>query len=169
MSGRWPLSQSEFAIAVGLATASLVGVLCAVAPPAHAQSLNEALTIAYQGSPPLNAQRASARATDENVPQALSQWRPTVTVTGQAGYTQTDVTVGNLTSRRRLHPDTETLTVTQPVYTGGRDGGADRPSRKPGAKCPGRNHCGRRDGSRHRRRLIYGRVARPGDPRAEHQ
>ena len=42
-------------------------------PSRHARG---ALVLAYQNNPTLNAQRASARATDEGVPQALSGYRP---------------------------------------------------------------------------------------------
>ena len=44
-----------------------------------------ALTQAYQNNPQLNAQRASVRATDETVPQALSGYRPRVSLTATAG------------------------------------------------------------------------------------
>src|SRR5439155_26065540 len=43
---------------------------------------------AYNNSPQLLAQRAALRATDEGVPQALSNWRPTVNFTGSAGYSR---------------------------------------------------------------------------------
>src|SRR5215217_3778210 len=55
-------------------------------------TLEGALVQAYQGNPQLNAQRASLRATDENVPQALSGYRPRVSATIQAGTQYTDVT-----------------------------------------------------------------------------
>jgi len=41
---------------------------------------------AYQNNPSLNAQRASLRATDENVPQALSGYRPKLSLTATGGY-----------------------------------------------------------------------------------
>ena len=47
-----------------------------------AQTLLEALSQAYKSNPALAAQRAKLRATDEDVAQALSNWRPTVTVNG---------------------------------------------------------------------------------------
>jgi outer membrane protein len=53
---------------------------------ASAQSLTEALAEAYRTNPQLLAQRALLRATDEMVPQALANWRPTVAFTGQTGY-----------------------------------------------------------------------------------
>jgi len=52
--------------------------------PALADTIEAALVRAYQNNPQLNAQRASVRATDENVPQALSGYRPKVTVTAGA-------------------------------------------------------------------------------------
>ena len=44
---------------------------------AQAQTLTDALAEAYNTNPQLLAQRALLRATDEQVPQALSFWRPT--------------------------------------------------------------------------------------------
>src|SRR5580704_14163555 len=59
--------------------------------PALADTIEAALVRAYQNNPQLNAQRASVRATDENVPQALSGYRPKVALTASAGYQYTDV------------------------------------------------------------------------------
>jgi outer membrane protein len=58
--------------------------------PVLADTIEAALVRAYQINPQLNAQRASVRATDENVPQALSGYRPKVAITGSAGYQYTD-------------------------------------------------------------------------------
>jgi len=54
----------------------------AAALPAAAQSMDETLSNAYTQSTQLGGARAQQRATDEQVPQALSNWRPTITVTG---------------------------------------------------------------------------------------
>ena len=59
---------------------------------AAADTLEWALVQAYQNNPSLNAQRAALRATDENVPQALSGYRPKVSVTAQGGYNYTNAT-----------------------------------------------------------------------------
>ena len=53
---------------------------------AAADTLEWALVQSYQNNPSLNAQRAQLRSIDENVPQALSGYRPKLTVTGNAGY-----------------------------------------------------------------------------------
>ena len=49
-------------------------------------TLAEALAATYANQPALQAERAKLRATDENVPQALAGWRPTVVLAGTAGY-----------------------------------------------------------------------------------
>ena len=49
------------------------------------QTLQEALATAYENNPTLNAQRARLRATDEQVPQALSGYRPTVRTFSEVG------------------------------------------------------------------------------------
>jgi len=63
---------------------------CAVvgggAVTARADTLEWALVQAYQNNPSLNAQRTALRATDENVPQALSGYRPKLSLTGSGGY-----------------------------------------------------------------------------------
>jgi Outer membrane efflux protein len=52
---------------------------------AAADTLEWALVQAYQNNPSLNAQRAALRATDENVPQALSGYRPKLSITANGG------------------------------------------------------------------------------------
>jgi len=70
---------SARAIAAGAAILALAMV------SASADTLKGALTQAYQNNPQLNSQRASVRATDETVPQALSGYRPRVSLTANAG------------------------------------------------------------------------------------
>ena len=68
---------------------TLGAITCATFPTAvvvaRAETLESALVQAYQNNPTLNSQRASVRATDEGVPQALSGYRPKVTVTASGG------------------------------------------------------------------------------------
>ena len=54
--------------------------------PGVPHTLAEALAATYANQPALQAERAKLRATDENVPQALAGWRPTVVMAGTAGY-----------------------------------------------------------------------------------
>lgn len=66
---------------------AVVAIACAATAGgrASADTLESALIQAYQNNPSLNSQRASLRATDEGVPQALSGYRPKVTVTATGG------------------------------------------------------------------------------------
>jgi outer membrane protein len=68
---------------LGTASAALAVGYCSVA---LAGTLEWALVQAYQDNPSLNAQRAALRAADENVPQALSGYRPKLSVTAAGGY-----------------------------------------------------------------------------------
>src|ERR1700760_1728462 len=95
--------------------------------PVLADSIEGALVRAYQNNPQLNAQRAQARVTDENVPQALSGYRPKVALTGSLGYQYTDTnsTLGgspNTIVRTEIHgtdpPRSVGLTVSQTLYNG---------------------------------------------------
>jgi outer membrane protein len=70
------------------ASAVALGVIsCAawMAAPAHADTLVSALVQAYRNNPSLNSQRAAVRAADENVPQALSGYRPKVSINATGG------------------------------------------------------------------------------------
>ena len=57
---------------------------------ARSDTLEWALVQAYQNNPSLNAQRAALRATDESVPQALSGYRPQLSVTAAGGFNYFD-------------------------------------------------------------------------------
>src|SRR5258708_18406308 len=84
--------------------------------PALADTIEAALVRAYQNNPQLNAQRAQVRFTDENVPQALSGYRPKVAITGSAGYqyTDTNTTSGGIPTaivRTEIHGATQPRSV----------------------------------------------------------
>lgn len=128
-----------------LRRALLVSAAMALPPSGSAwsQSLQEALAAAYANNPTLLAARAQLRATDEEVPRALSGWRPRVTVAAGAGYSDTTnrsqatVPIQRDFAGNVRNPDTAgqpfsafsesprntgslQATVTQPIYTGGR-------------------------------------------------
>jgi len=71
----------------GRGAASAVGLVVLLFAPglARADTLEMALVQAYLNNPTLNSQRASVRVTDENVPQALSGYRPKISVTATGG------------------------------------------------------------------------------------
>ena len=64
---------------------------------ASAESINTALSNAYQNNPTLNAQRAATRVADEAVPIAKSGLRPTITASANAGLSET--TFNGLTTK----------------------------------------------------------------------
>jgi outer membrane protein len=76
-------------LATGAAAAVLMMAFAGLTP-VLADTIEAALVRAYQNNPQLNAQRAQVRSTDENVPQALSGYRPKVAVTANGGYQYTD-------------------------------------------------------------------------------
>jgi outer membrane protein len=83
--------------------------------PTSAETIESALVKAYQNNPQLNAQRASVRATDENVPQALSGYKPRVAITGTAGEQFTDATAKTVGA---IPSPTGTGTKQAVTYTG---------------------------------------------------
>ncbi len=87
-----------------------------------AQTLDETLVKAYSHNPTLSAARARLRAVDEAVPQALSQWRPTIGLTGSAGVRRSDSTTTGPAAKvaEVTEPLTATLSITQNLYRGGR-------------------------------------------------
>ncbi|HYF09937.1 MAG TPA: TolC family protein, partial [Acetobacteraceae bacterium] len=113
------------AVAFALGVATLVA-----STPSRAQTLQEALAAAYNTNPTLLAARAQLRAVDENVPQALAGWRPTVVLSGAAGYAEAQSRVRAVSPTTRepfslytdIARDTLNLnaTITQPIYRGGR-------------------------------------------------
>jgi outer membrane protein len=95
--------------------------------PALAETIEAALVRAYQNNPQLNAQRALVRFTDENVPQALSGYRPKVALTASAGYQYQDTLTtsgGQPQSIQRTEthganpPRSAGMTITQTLYNG---------------------------------------------------
>jgi outer membrane protein len=118
--GRRPVRA--LGLAVGVLAAGLVGM----APRGvRAETLESALVLAYTNNPQLNSQRAIVRQTDETVPQALSGYRPKVTLTGNLGEQYLSATAkpnpqvpvyatisGNNT------PHGAAITATQTVYNG---------------------------------------------------
>jgi outer membrane protein len=92
-------------------------------PNSVPHTIEQALATVYMNQPVLQAARAQLRSIDENVPQALAGWKPTIVVAGSTGY-------GNGILRQYIAPAwqkaqtdrdiaTGQTTITQPLYTGG--------------------------------------------------
>lgn len=109
---RWQAGIFALALASGLGAAGF--------QPAVAQTLDEALASAYATNPTLHAARAALRAVNEGIPQALSNWRPSVTITGSAGKQRIRNESTLSTTQQNTTPADGTLRLTQPLYRGGR-------------------------------------------------
>ena len=110
---------------VKLFTGAAVSVLVlalAGPTPALADTIEAALVRAYQNNPQLNAQRAQVRSTDENVPQALSGYRPKVALTASTGYQYQDIQQvqrgPGIHEPNPLQPNAASLTINQTLYNG---------------------------------------------------
>lgn len=108
------------ALALTVALALTPPAIIAAARPAAGQTLQEALAMAYANNPTLQAARAQLRAVDENVPQALAGWRPTVQITGSVGRTESDIRSGGVTRSVSRDPLSASAGITQPLFQGGR-------------------------------------------------
>ena len=102
-----------------VARSALVGcALALTAQPVQAETLMDALAKAYATNPSLQASRATLRATDEGVAQALSGWRPAVSASGSssAKQSETNASPGN---KIDTNPKTLSLSISQSLYAGG--------------------------------------------------
>lgn len=108
-----------------------VAACCATAAHAETMSLADALATAYETNPTLSAQQANLRSVDEGVAEANANWRPSVNAQGSYGVEQFGFRTTQITnpspppatfSLNKLteHPLQGELTVTQPVFRGGR-------------------------------------------------
>jgi outer membrane protein len=85
------------------------------------QTMDAALSRAYSANPTLNAQRASVRATNENVPQALSGYRPTITASADIGASIVDSNLpGQPQTTSRLGPRGAGVQIDQNIFNGGK-------------------------------------------------
>ena len=117
----------------------LAATLCAgalgAAFPAGAETLADAIALAYQNNPTLQAQRQTQKALDETYVQARSGWRPTLGAQVSANWAETQTPKAGrgvdlngdgvpdsfgFGGVRRSNRGTAGLSFTQPLWTGGR-------------------------------------------------
>ncbi|MFZ0269952.1 MAG: TolC family protein, partial [Caulobacter sp.] len=113
-----------------LAAACSMGLMAGLSSAAHAETLADALALAYQTNPTLQGQRANQRVTDEGVVQAKTAFRPTLNASADASVQRTDFandqTYINGSNQVATRDHTTAsgsgagLTLQQPLYTGGR-------------------------------------------------
>jgi TolC family type I secretion outer membrane protein len=101
------------------AVAALLMLLAA--PAAAAQTLDQALSEAYETNPDLKVARAQLNATNEQRPIALGNWLPTVTLGAAANRTVNSVPPSAFISGSRVNDLQALATVSQPITSGGRE------------------------------------------------
>ena len=94
--------------------------------PAAAQTMFDALVQAYHNNPTLLADRARLRATDEGVSQALANWRPSLTFSGDYGKERNEADAGFTSGVTVRDPNSFGFTAQQNLYRGGRTLAATR-------------------------------------------
>jgi outer membrane protein len=86
-----------------------------------ADSLTDAFVKAYQTNPQLLSERANLRATDENVAQAIAQWRPTVSISADYSRIKSESkTDGFPTVETKSRPWGADIVARQTLFSGGR-------------------------------------------------
>jgi outer membrane protein len=109
MRSRWLVSTSLLAVTMVFAPID--------APDANAETLRQALAATYKTNPRLDAERARLRASDEDVPRALSGYRPTIAATADTAFQRTDTKPVTSTAGE-THPHGFGVNFTQPVFRG---------------------------------------------------
>lgn len=108
-------------------------VLGLAAGPASAETLADAIALAYDSNPTLQAQRATQRALDESYVQARAGYRPTLGAQLQGNYSEIRSPGGQqidtnndgipdavVSGIRESNSANAGFSITQPIYTGGR-------------------------------------------------
>jgi outer membrane protein len=105
-----------------LAPAICGAVAAAAAGIGRAETLTDAITLAYQTNPTLQAERATVKEADEAYVQARAGYGPTAGV--QASVTTEDTDRLDVANQTRglgaVQTSSVAITLTQPIYTGGR-------------------------------------------------
>lgn len=110
---RWTSSRAA------VLAAAVSAFLSAGTVSTKAQSLGEALVSAYHNNPQLNAARAALRVVNENVPQALSGYRPRVTANGDIGVQGTrNALPGGISQERTTYPRGASVQIDQTLFNG---------------------------------------------------
>jgi outer membrane protein len=123
-----------------LAAVFTAGVAGAYAAPACAETLADAIALAYETNPTLQAQRATQRALDETYIQARTGWRPQLSIGSSATYLETRTPraaggglvdtngdgIPDAVGRGVLERNSANLALnlSQPIWTGGRTAAA---------------------------------------------
>ncbi|HEY2659615.1 MAG TPA: TolC family outer membrane protein [Caulobacteraceae bacterium] len=96
------------------AVLSAAGLLACAATAARAETLGDAIALAYQTNPTLQSERAQLRALNETFVQARAGYRPQLSVSAEFDYAKSPNTY-----EADVETASATLALTQPLYTGG--------------------------------------------------
>ena len=102
-----------------LASVAVIAVLSSMGAPAWAETLRDALALAYQTNPSLLAQRASQRSLDETIVQARAGLRPQLDVSASATYSRSDTTTFGVVESDGAGVS---IGLSQTLWSGGRIG-----------------------------------------------
>jgi len=128
LSGISMFNSRRGGLFAAVCTVGLIGGMSA--GPAAAETLAEAIALAYDSNPTLQAQRATQRALDESYVQARTGYRPSISASVQGNYAENrtpgGVVIGGVRQYGPLESNSgsATLNLTQPLYTGGRTAAA---------------------------------------------
>ncbi len=104
-----------------LTSVAVIAMTVGIGAPAWAETLQEAIALAYRTNPSLLAQRANQRALDETIVQARAGLRPTLDLTVSGSYARDY-------ADNAINPDSDSAAasvgVSQSLWTGGRVGHA---------------------------------------------
>ncbi|NJC42461.1 outer membrane protein [Brevundimonas alba] len=106
-----------------LASVALIAVVTGLSAPAWAETLQEAIALAYQTNPSLLAQRANQRALDESIVQARAGLRPQLDITVSGNLSQ-DFGDQNNVPFADPYSDSASASIglSQTIWSGGRIG-----------------------------------------------
>lgn len=93
-----------------LACFAMISAMALVSQPAWAETVYQAMAMAYENNPDLNAARAGLRATDEGVALAKSGYRPTVAAEA--------ITTSTNTNNRTTNSASIGVSITQTLFDG---------------------------------------------------
>lgn len=114
-----PARVGKRAVLYALAIAACV--MAGGVAPVHAESLPSALVAAYQTNPTLNAERAKLRAIDEEISQARSNLRPSVSADLESGIRKVNPNPKNKLIRPgggTHHPEGYAFSINQSLFRG---------------------------------------------------
>lgn len=107
-------TKEEFSMKKALFSALLAGTF--LTAEAHAQTVFEALSDAYNTNPTLLSQRAYLRSVDENVAIAKSGYRPNIYIQGK--YADTNVSHDNYSQSKDGTASSASAVFSQPLFSG---------------------------------------------------